>query len=82
MRYELSDFEWSAIKPILPNKSSQPTIRHSSNSHQSECGCVAMSPRPRLIGLNALLLNLTPQWKQRRSPIEAANFVSIRLQCG
>jgi hypothetical protein len=36
MRYELSDFEWTAIKPMLPNKtrgaalpdmtSSQPTI--------------------------------------------------------
>ena len=21
MRYELSDFEWAAIKPLLPNKS-------------------------------------------------------------
>src|SRR5271154_2789812 len=26
--------------------SSQPTIWHSSNSHQSEFGCVLMSPRP------------------------------------
>src|SRR5437762_1101128 len=75
MRYELSDDEWTAIKPMLPNKprgvrrvndrrvlngifwilrsgapwrdtNSRPTTWRSSNSHQSEFGCVLMSPRP------------------------------------
>ena len=50
MRYELSDFEWTAIKPMraAPDMtSSQPTIWHSSNLHQSEFGCVLLSPRPK-----------------------------------
>jgi hypothetical protein len=76
MRYELSDYEWTTIKPMLPNKprgvrrvndrrvlngifwilrsgapwrdtNSRPTTWRSSNSHQSEFGCVLMSPRPR-----------------------------------
>jgi hypothetical protein len=55
MRYELSDYEWTAIKPMLPNNvgvsrhdttNSQPTIWCSSNSHQSEFGYAQMSPRP------------------------------------
>jgi len=34
IRYELSDYEWTAITPMLPNKTnSRPTIRPSSNSH-------------------------------------------------
>jgi len=69
MRYELSDYEWTAIKPMLPNKPRgvrrvndrrvlngifwvlRLTIWRSSNSHQSEFGCVLMSPRPRPLGI-------------------------------
>ncbi len=27
MRYELSDYEWTAIKPMLPNKA-KPVVRY------------------------------------------------------
>lgn len=33
MRYELTDYEWAAIKPFLPNKSADP------NSHSNERWC-------------------------------------------
>jgi transposase len=62
MRYELSDFEWTAIKPMLPNKPRgvpRVATRYdklaaiylaSSNSHQSAFGCALMSPQPRTSG--------------------------------
>jgi transposase len=42
MRYELTDNEWSAIKPMLT--SSPRTTLRSFNSHRSGYGCALMSP--------------------------------------
>jgi transposase len=44
MRYELADYEWLAIKPMLPNKP-RGVPRPSFNSRQSGYGCALMSPR-------------------------------------
>jgi hypothetical protein len=47
MRNELSDYEWAAIKPMLPTSSAafggKMTV---ANSHQSEFGYELMGPRP------------------------------------
>jgi len=62
MRYELSDEEWMAIKPMrfstrssiagawqLATTSSRPTTSRSSNLRQSGCGCALMSPHSGLV---------------------------------
>jgi transposase len=46
MRYELTDFEWVAIRPFLPNKPRGIPVLTAGASHQSEFGCALMSPRP------------------------------------
>jgi transposase len=55
MRYELTDHEWSAIKPMLPNKP-RGVPRVNDRRHQYGCGCALMSPRPsaRLTVTNAV----------------------------
>ena len=51
MRYELTDEEWTAIKPMLPRwqrgtTNLRPATSHSFNLHPYAYGCGLMSPRP------------------------------------
>jgi hypothetical protein len=56
-RYDLTDFEWHAIKPHLPNKPrGVPRADDRSHSSQSASGYAVMSPRPKTTAAPAMRL--------------------------
>ena len=52
MRYELSDYEWTAIKPMLPNKPRgvvRSTIARCSTAFTGGCAPARLGPRFRAL---------------------------------